>query len=150
MPSLANRLFVLGLRASAWTARKPALGPPTARLLGLVGGAWARLRGVAPTASPAEMGARWQQTFPSPHQVPVTRVDDTTAYAEIHVQCPLRGTGDVAACHKLMAYDRAIAAQAGAAFVVLRSQAEPGVTTCQVALRALNLPREDLKPAHEK
>ena len=47
-----------------------------------------------------------------------------------------------------MAYDRAIAARAGAQFVVLASQATPGVEVCRVALRPRALAADDLIPAH--
>jgi hypothetical protein len=56
-------------------------------------------------------------------------------HAEIRTYCPLRGTGDHNACHALMGYDRALMAAHGASFEVVRSQAEPGVEICQVAIR---------------
>jgi hypothetical protein len=49
-----------------------------------------------------------------------------------------------------MAYDRGFAAQAGAHFFVLESQASPGVKVCRVALRALDRDVGDLTPAHLK
>jgi hypothetical protein len=36
----------------------------------------------------------------------------------------------------------------GGQFVVLRSQAEPGVEVCQVAMRKADVPVDDLVPAH--
>lgn len=80
--------------------------------------------------------------------MPVTGIDARTVYAEIHTPCPLRGSGDVHACHRMMEYDRAVMRCAGAQFVVLRSQAEPGVTRCQVAMRRLDDVVDDLVPAH--
>jgi hypothetical protein len=94
------------------------------------------------------MAEAWQRAFPTPEHHPIVAIDDTTAYAEIHTRCPLRGTGDVEACWRLMAYDRAFAARAGARFVVLASQATPGVKVCRVALRPEALPADDLVPAH--
>ena len=38
----------------------------------------------------------------------VTEVTKEAAYAEIHLNCPLRGTGDGKACHALMNYDRSL------------------------------------------
>lgn len=73
-----------------------------------------------------------------------------TVHARILTPCPLRGTGDVHACHRMMAFDRAVLRRAGGQFVVLRSQAEPGVTRCQVALRLQGQPIDDLVPAHER
>jgi len=77
-------------------------------------------------------------------------VDATTAYGEIHTPCPLRGTGDLEACHRMMSYDRAFVGRAGGRFVVLSSQAEPGVRVCRVAMRNEHLPYEDLVHAHKR
>lgn len=95
-----------------------------------------------------ELGRAWQRLMPTPKIVPITQVEGDTAYGEIHVACPLRGTGDVEACHRLMAYDRALVRPMGARFVVLESQAEPGVTRCRVAMRPIDVPASDLVPAH--
>jgi hypothetical protein len=94
------------------------------------------------------MAEAWQRAFPSGRPVPIVGEDATTAYAEIRSRCPLRGSGDVAACWRMMEYDRAFAARAGARFVVLASQATPGVTACRVAIRPAHLPADDLIPAH--
>ncbi|MEM7434960.1 MAG: hypothetical protein AAF436_07395 [Myxococcota bacterium] len=85
--------------------------------------------------------------MPNPKVMPITHVDGETAYGEIQIRCPLRGTGDVRACHRLMAYDRALMRPAGARFVVLESQAEPGVEHCRIAIRPADLPSDDLVPA---
>lgn len=94
------------------------------------------------------LGQEWQRLMPNPRVMPITHVEGDTAYGEIHVHCPLRGSGDVHACHRLMEYDRALMRPAGARFVVLESQAEPGVTRCRVAMRPAPQPAEDLVPAH--
>ena len=48
----------------------------------------------------------WQKMFPGGKKsMPITSIENETAFAEIHVKCPLRGTGDVHACHKMMEYD---------------------------------------------
>src|SRR5687767_5374178 len=67
--------------------------------------------GVKPAQSPDALGAAWQSVFPSKRMVPIERIDPAseTVHARIHVQCPLRGTGDVHACHRLMEYDREVA-----------------------------------------
>lgn len=93
------------------------------------------------------LGKEWQRLMPNPKVMPITHVEGDTAYGEIHVRCPLRGTGDVHACHRLMAYDRALMRPAGARFVVLESQAEPGVEHCRIAIRPADLPADDLVPA---
>lgn len=94
------------------------------------------------------LGKEWQRLMPNPKVMPITHVEGDTAYGEIHVHCPLRGTGDVKACHALMAYDRALVEPAGGRFVVLQSQAEPGVTHCRIAIRPQHLPADDLVHAH--
>jgi hypothetical protein len=49
----------------------------------------------------------------------------------------------------MMAIDRQVAAAAGGRFVVLRSQAEPGVSVCEVALQT-PAARMPLIAAHER
>lgn len=65
----------------------------------------------------------------------VTHIEDDTAYAEIHLHCPLRGTGDGEACHKLMHYDRSLMRSVGGSLEVLNSQATSGKSFCQLAIR---------------
>lgn len=143
-------LFPIGLRLLAAMTRTRALRGLADLTLRVLGRASAGLYRVKPETTPAAVGAAWQSVFPSKKMVPITSVDGETVRAEIHVVCPLRGTGDVHACHRLMQYDRSVAARAGANFVVLRSQAEPGVQVCEVALRRMGVPIDDLVPAHER
>lgn len=150
MSKLAGRLFMTWLRVSARAARAPRWQRLAEWTLGQLGRAVARRRGLKEDASPQALGEQWQRIFPSPRHVPLVKVDDTTAYAEIRTVCPLRGTGDVHACHRMMAYDRMAAARMGARFVVLESQATPGVTVCRVALRHQTLSADDLVAAHER
>jgi len=147
-PGWRARLFRVELVTAAALVRRRLLAGMIQRIVGAVGARVARRRGLTIEATPAAMASAWRRAFPVPEHHPITATDATTAYAEIHTRCPLRGTGDVEACYRLMEYDRAIAAQAGAQFVVLASQATPGVTVCKVALRAAHLPSEDLVPAH--
>lgn len=112
-----------------------------------------RIRG-APRAEvgrdPASLGREWERLLGAGPYAKVTHVDaqTATAYGEITGRCPLRGTGDVAACHRLMAYDRDLLAPHRARFVVLASQAERGRTSCRIAIRDEALPADDLVPAH--
>ena len=94
------------------------------------------------------VAAEWQRMFPSKEMVPITRIEDGTAYAEVHAQCPLRGTGDTTACHRMMEYDRDMLRRIGGQLVVLHSQSEPGRRHCEVALRVADAPVDDLEPAH--
>lgn len=96
-----------------------------------------------------DLGQVWQQAFPSSKQVPITNITEDTVYAEIHTSCPHRGSGDLQACYRMMEYDRAFVKKFGGEFVVLESQAEPGVRACKVAMQfadAKNL--TPLEPAH--
>jgi hypothetical protein len=112
-----------------------------------------RIRGEPPapvTRSPESLGREWERLLGSRPAAHVVAVDEATgtAYGEITALCPLRGTGDVEACHRLMAYDRGLMAPLGARFVVLASQAEPGRTSCRIAIRSGERDASDLLPAH--
>jgi len=104
----------------------------------------------------AALGAEWERLLASKRTAHITHVEPAnaatpaTAFGEISVRCPLRGTGDVHACHRLMAYDRGLVEAAGGQFVVLESQAQPGRTSCRIAIRRAGDDVSDLVPAHEK
>jgi len=138
------------LAVSAWFARRPRFNAVTSALMRAMARLAIRTKGIREARDAADLGAQWQRAFPSAKQVPIRRIENDTVYAEIHTPCPLRGTGDVHACHRMMEFDRAVASHAGGQFVVLRSQAEPGRTWCEVALRRGGLPLTDLTPAHER
>jgi len=123
------------LAVSAFFARRPRFDGVTRALMRAMARLAVRSKGIRVARDDADLGAQWQRAFPSAKQVPVRRIENGTVYAEIHTPCPLRGTGDVRACYRMMEFDRAVAARAGGQFVVLRSQAEPGRTFCEVALR---------------
>lgn len=97
--------------------------------------------------SPEALGREWERLLGNRRYAHVTGIDSEagTAYGEITGYCPLRGTGDIAACHRLMAYDRGLMAPHRARFVVLASQAEPGRHTCEIAIHAPGL-SPDSKP----
>jgi len=82
-----------------------------------------------------ELGTCWQNAFPSPKQVPLVDITEDTVYAEIRTPCPLRGSGDLKACYRMMKYDRAYMTHFGGKFVVLKSQVEDGVNVCKVAIQ---------------
>lgn len=123
------------------------VGRPVMRTLG-----WINLR-VKKAQHPEkveDLGREWQRMFPSRKMVPITDVTEDTVYAEIHSPCPYRGSGNVEGCYRMMEYDRRMLEEIGGEFVVLRSQAEPGVTTCRVAIRRRGADTTDLVPAHLK
>lgn len=116
-------------------ARRPVLGRLTPMCMRIL----ARMRtkrphGPHPAPDPRLLGETWQNAFPGKRHVPIISVDAETAYARITTRCPLRGSGDLRACWRMMAFDREVAKRAGGHFYVLRSQAEPGVVQCEVAI----------------
>jgi len=82
--------------------------------------------------------------------VPITKIADDTVFAEIHIQCGHRGTGNVRGCHRMMEYDRKMLERIGGQLVILRSQAEPGVKICKLAIRKAGASTADLAHAHER
>jgi len=92
----------------------------------------------------------WQRMFPSPDINRIVSIEGETARAQVQIRCPLKGTGDLLSCYRLMEYDRAMLRKIGGQLVVLRSQAEPGVEFCELALRKAGVDTGDLVPAHER
>ena len=80
----------------------------------------------------------------------LTKIEGDTAYAEVHSECALRGSGDVGACFRMMEYDREIMRKVGGELVILESQASPGRTFCTVAMRRKGASMADFTPAHLK
>jgi hypothetical protein len=102
--------------------------------------------------SPQELANAWKNLMPDDGQefFPIKEVDERTAEVEIHLHCPLRGSGDPQACYKLMNYDRKLIESLGAHLVVLESQSNSGKNFCRLAIRSLEESVADLIPAHEK
>lgn len=136
------------LQVLAAIARRPPLEPLSNLLTRSMANATVRRKAIGRAERVEDLGPLWQRAFPAAKQVPIESVSDTTVIAQIHTPCPLRGTGDVHACHRMMAFDRQVLARAGGQFVVLKSQATPGVTVCRVAMRLEGASIADLKPAH--
>lgn len=84
--------------------------------------------------SPVAAAEEWQRMFPSKKMVPITNIDGDTIYAEIRSECPYRGSGNVEGCYRMMEYDRKMMEKIGSTFTVVKSQAELGVTYCQIAI----------------
>lgn len=158
-----NRLAIkhgmqLVLKVTAAMARSRTLGPSTPTFM-----AWLARRKPAPSVpspsaktasrgniashSPQLLAAAWQAGFASKKQVPIVAWDTESAYGQIHTPCPLRGTGDLRACWRMMAYDREIVGRAGGHFAVLRSQAQAGVTHCDVVISRVPQLQRDIYQA---
>lgn len=137
------------LRLLAFFARRPGLSWITSALTRSLAAITVRSKGIGAAANLQELGPLWQRSFPSSKQVPIESIDRNTVFAQIHTPCPLRGTGDVHACYRMMEFDRRVLEKAGGQFVVLDSQATPGRTFCRVAMRLKGENIEDLRPAHQ-
>ncbi len=96
----------------------------------------------------SEIGNEWRRMFPYQNMQEVLSVTGNTFYAKTRTWCPLRGTGDVRACYKVMEFDRTMVQKIGGQFIVLSSQAQPGETTCRIAIRKPGESVDDLIPAH--
>jgi hypothetical protein len=137
------------LWCSAQLARRPALRPASDALMRFLARITVRSKRIGPVSDLPDLGKAWQRGFPSAKQVPIESINATTVFAQIHTPCPLAGSGDLRACHRMMEYDREVLRHAGGQFVVLESQATPGVKHCRVAMRLNNMPTDDLVPAYQ-
>ena len=153
MTTLRKRLIRATVQATlsflAFFARRPALAPVSDALTRALARWTVRSRKIRRAQDLAGLGRQWQSAFPSSRQVPIESIDDRTVIAQIHTPCPLRGSGDVQACHRMMEFDRRILAHAGGQFVVLESQATSGIERCRVAMRMAGERIDDLRQAHQ-
>lgn len=97
-----------------------------------------------------DLAKTWQSLMPPYGKTyfKITNITQDTAYTEIHLHCPLRGSSNVEACHKLMNYDRQLMKKVGGQLVVLESQSNSGMPYCKLAIRRVDQSIEDLVPAH--
>lgn len=145
-------VFNLALSLLAWLARRPRLDSLTRWLTKKLAQLNLALN-QPPTASDAASLAKvWQQLMPPDgrHHFPIKSTQDGTAFTEIHLHCPLRGTGRVDACHKLMNYDRQLIKAQGGQLIVLESQSNSGKSYCRLAIRPKGQSISDLTPAYSQ
>lgn len=138
---LFNRL----IHVTHWLTEKESrnwLGKPVSRALGTL---TLGVKQGAPKTQLLDAAKEWQRMFPSKKMVPIVSANDDVVIAEIHSECPYRGSGNVHGCFRMMEYDRKLMEVIGADFVVLQSQAEPGVINCRVAI---SRDSRNLVPAH--
>lgn len=143
-------MFFTGLRLSAPVARRAELTLLTRYLMRGLARYALFLRKGRPQEGLEAVGAEWLRMFPKPELIRLGALEEETLHVEVHIRCPLRGTGDVHACHRLMEYDRHLLRHIGGQLVVLRSQAEPGVDACELAIRLPAASIDDLCAAHER
>ena len=137
---------MLGLLA--FFARRPWLAAFSNLLTRSLARLTVRAKAIGRAQTVAELGPLWQRSFPAKKQVPIESTSSDTVIAQIHTHCPLRGSGDVQACYRMMEYDREVLRHAGGQFVVLESQATPGVSVCRVAMRLQGESLDDLLPVY--
>jgi hypothetical protein len=116
-----KQLFMAIMPVSVWFSSRPWLNFATRPLMRGLAAATMRVRKARPQTTVEEIGEEWQRMFPSRKGVPITGVENDTVYAEIHITCPHRGTGNVEGCYRMMEYDRKMLEDIGGQFVVLRS-----------------------------
>ena len=133
--TISKSLFTISLGISAGMARRPFWSPLTRLWMRGLATLTLTAKNAKPQTTLEGVAQEWQRMFPSRKMVPIKEVTATTVLAEITAACPLRGTGDVGACHRMMEYDRRILESIGGSLVVLKSQAEPGILRCEVAIR---------------
>jgi hypothetical protein len=143
-----KQLFLALVPVSVWFSSRAWLSGVTRSLMRFFGSVTLKMRKAQTQSTVEDVGNEWQRMFPSRKDVPITGVENDTVYAEIHMPCPHRGTGNVEGCYRMMEYDRKMLERIGGQLVVLRSQAEPGVEVCQLAIRKGDVPVDDLVPAH--
>ncbi len=101
--------------------------------------------------SPQELAEEWNRLMPTPRsRFPILESDDRTAYVEIRVHCPLRGTGNAEACWRAMEFDRALLRSIGGQLVVMESQSNSGKDYCRLAIRRSGEDLSDLDAAHPR
>jgi hypothetical protein len=146
-----ERVFMRILKMIAFFGRRPYFNGVTKFLTTQSASLNLALNKPEATASPKELAERWQQLMPPDAQelFPIKFSDERTAFTEIHVHCPLRGTGDVQACHRLMNYDRKLMEALGGELIVLESQSNSGKSYCSIAIRREGEDTRDLVPAHK-
>ncbi len=98
----------------------------------------------------SKLAETWKELMPPDGQenFKITEINHDTAFVEIHLHCPLRGTGKVNTCYSFMNYDRTLMKNVGGSLTVLESQSNSGKPYCKLAIRKIESSTEDILPAH--
>ncbi len=147
-----QKVFNQSLRILAVLSRRGTLNGLTHLMTTILAQLNVFLNRPSPSKSLQDLGDRWLGMMPpdGQHLFKVEKPTSDTVHTQIHLHCPLRGTGDVEACYKLMNYDRKLVDAVGGQLVVLESQANSGKSYCRLALRPKGADVSDLVPAHQQ
>ncbi|MBU42124.1 MAG: hypothetical protein CMN76_02805 [Spirochaetaceae bacterium] len=171
-------VFMLTLRLAAPFARVRLFGGPVRLWMRLLARLVYWASGSPRANDPQDLARIWQTLMPEPHShFPLVNgerfesigldylekssegtgselVPDvgqaSVAAGEIHLHCPLQGTGDPVACHHLMEFDRALVQAAGGHLMVLDSQSNSGRPYCTVLMSMDANTLKRYAPAHKK
>ena len=121
-----RRLVAIVRKLVAWPNRHPSLQPFSDWLM-------RRLARIAMTRASAkeahnlqQLHEEWSRSAPALANYKLTRIEGDTAYAEIHSECALRGSGNVGACFRMMEYDREVMRKVGGELVILKIAGNAG------------------------
>lgn len=145
-----RQLVALVRKIVAWPNRHPSLQPFSNWMMRCLARVAMKKADAKPAATLAELHREWSRSAPAMASYKLTKIEGDTAYAEVHSECALRGSGDVGACFRMMEYDREIMRKVGGELVILESQASPGRAFCTVAMRRKGASMSDFTPAHLK
>lgn len=92
-----------------------------------------------PTNDLKKLAETWKALMPPDGQdfFKITNITDDTAFVEINLHCPLRGTGKVNTCFSFMNYDRTLMEEVGGSLTILESQSNSGKPYCKLAIGRL-------------
>ncbi len=145
-------VFNATLKVLAFFSKRKYLNGLTRWLTGMAAKLNLMLNKPQPVTEARQLAETWKGLMPPDGQeyFKIKEVVEDTAYTEIHLHCPLRGSGNVEACYKLMHYDRKLMQATGGELIVLESQSNSGKNFCRLAIRPKGKSTDDLVPAHEK
>jgi len=77
---------------------------------------------------------KWKALMPYSDEFIIIDNKAEKGVAEIRINCPLKNTGNIDACHRLMNYDRKLMEKFGGELTVLNSQVYPKNNYCTIQI----------------
>jgi len=129
-------LFKSLLYVFAYFGRKPFFSGITKLLTSGAAFITLKLNNINQLSETKNLAEIWQALMPidGKHLFKISEINKEPAITEIYLHCPLRGTGDISACYKLMNYDRKLMEKFGGNLIVLESQSNSGKQYCKLAI----------------